>query len=136
MASVPLAKTRSLALAAGLAACTSAATDTPTSFPSLDTASQSRRYAVMQQALEKNESGQVSTWTNGDRVRGRVVPIATIRTSLYGWCREYEEQIGTPGANHRLVGIACRTDGQWLVVDIRSYVEHSRQATSVSKQHT
>jgi surface antigen len=49
----------------------------------------------MQQALEKNESGRVLTWEDGNRARGRVVPIATIDTALYGWCREYEERIGT-----------------------------------------
>jgi surface antigen len=78
----------------------------------------------MQNAFEKNQSGEISFWYESDRVRGRVVPIATIRTSLYGWCREYEERIATGRANHRLVGIACRTEtGQWLIVDIQSYVE-------------
>jgi surface antigen len=78
----------------------------------------------MQNAFEKNPSGQIAFWYENSRVRGRVVPIATIRTSLYGWCREYEERIATASANHRLVGIACRTEtGQWLIVDIRSYVD-------------
>ena len=116
-----------LAWAASLLACTSAVTETPGGFPGLDTTAQSRRYTAMQQALEKSESGQVSTWAIGSRAQGRVVPMATIRTALYGWCREYEEQIRTSVANHRLVGIACRmADGQWLVVDIRSYIERSQ----------
>src|SRR4051794_28235289 len=107
-----------------LSACTSTVPDTPAGFPMLDAIAQSRRYAAMQRALENNESGQVSTWVDGQRTQGRVVPIETFRTSLYGWCREYEERIGTFGANHRLVGIACRTtSGQWMVVDIRSYAE-------------
>ena len=109
---------------ASVVACTSAVTDTPGSFPGLEATAQSRRYNAMQQALEKNASGQISIWEDGKRARGRVVPIATIRTTLYGWCREYEEQIRTSATNHRLVGIACRTtNGQWLVVDIHSYVE-------------
>ena len=119
-----LAHTRKLGWLASVAACTSAVTQTPGGFPALDAVAQSRRYSAMQQALENNVSGQMSFWAQGSRVRGRVVPIATIRTSLYGWCREYEERIGTSTANHRLVGIACRTtNGRWLVVDIHSYEE-------------
>ena len=119
-----LAHTRKLGWLASVAACTSAVVETPGGFPALDAGAQVRRYGAMQQAFENNVSGQVSFWAESSRVRGRVVPIATIRTSLYGWCREYEERIETSIANHRLVGIACRTaNGQWLVVDIRSYVE-------------
>ena len=84
----------------------------------------------MQKAFENNLSGDVAFWHENSRVRGRVVPIATIRTSLYGWCREYEERITTDRTNHRLVGIACRTEAsQWLIVDIRSYVEVPQKST-------
>lgn len=111
-----------------VAACTPAVREQPGAFPALDAVAQARRYSAMQNAFESNESGQITYWDENSRVRGRVVPIATIRTSLYGWCREYEERIATYADNHRLVGIACRTDGgQWLVVDIRSYVEEASQ---------
>jgi surface antigen len=124
MAWRPLVNASSVVWVASLVACTSAVTEAPGGFPALDATAQSRRYNAMQQALEKNESGRVLTWEDGNRARGRVVPIATIDTALYGWCREYEERIGTSAANHRLVGIACRMkNGQWLVVDIRSYIE-------------
>jgi surface antigen len=117
-----------LACAASVAGCTPGVREQPGAFPPLDAVAQSRRYAAMQNAFESNESGQITYWDENGRVRGRVAPIATIRTSLYGWCREYEERIATDAANHRLVGIACRTEnGQWLVVDIRSYVERTSQ---------
>ena len=124
MAWRPLVNASSVVWVASLVACTSAVTEAPGGFPALTATAQSRRYNAMQQALEKNESGRVLTWEDGNRARGRVVPIATIDTTLYGWCREYEERIGTSAANHRLVGVACRMkNGQWLVVDIRSYIE-------------
>jgi surface antigen len=113
-----------LVCAANLAACASVVREQPGAFPALDAAAQARRYTAMQNALESSQSGHITYWDENSRVRGRVVPIATIRTALYGWCREYEERIATYAGNHRLVGIACRTeDGQWLIVDIRSYVE-------------
>lgn len=126
---IVLALTADLALLAGLIACApvvteppSGFTETPSGFPGLDAAAQARRYRAMQQALEHNVSGQVTRWAETQRVGGGVVPIETVRTSLYGWCRDYEERIATSVGNHHLVGIACRTsDAQWLVVDIRSY---------------
>jgi surface antigen len=111
---------------ASIAACAPSTREEPGGFPALDAVAQTRRYTAMQNAFENNESGQITYWDENSRVRGRVVPIATLRTSLYGWCREYEERIASYSANHRLVGIACRTEnGQWLVVDIRSYVEEA-----------
>ena len=104
--------------------CASTATETPSAFPALDATAQARRYRAMQAALEHSPNGQAARWVENERVYGRVVPIETMRTALYGWCRDYEELISMSAENHRLVGIACRTsDGQWLVVDIRSYRE-------------
>src|SRR5262249_27754616 len=124
------ARVAALAFAASVPACTSTVSEKPGAFPALDAVAQARRYDAMQKAFENNPSGEIAFWYENSRVRGRVVPIATIRTSLYGWCREYEEQIATERTNHRLVGIACRTEaGQWLIVDIRSYVEESQKST-------
>lgn len=124
-----LTRAAALACAASVAACTGAAVrEQPGALPALDAVAQARRFSAMQAAFENNQSGQPSYWDENSRVRGRVVPVATIRTSLYGWCREYEERIATNADDHRLVGIACRSeDGQWLVVDIRSYVEDGAQ---------
>ena len=117
-----------LACLAGLAACSAATTEASGGFPALDAAAQGRRYSAMMQAFEKNLSGQAALWIENDRVRGSVIPLGTVHTSLYGWCREYEERIATPASRHHLVGIACRTDnGQWLIVDIRSYIEALRR---------
>jgi surface antigen len=125
-----LARLAALASAATVLSCTSTVTEKSGAFPALDAAAQAQRYDAMQKAFENNPSGQMGFWYESSRVRGRVVPIATIRTSLYGWCREYEERIATGRANHRLVGIACRTEaGQWLIVDIRSYVEGGEKST-------
>ena len=117
-----------LACLAGLAACSVATSETPGGFPALDATAQERRYSAMIQAFEKNLSGQAVLWMENDRVRGSVIPLETLHTSLYGWCREYEERIATAGAGHHLVGIACRAEnGQWLIVDIHSYLETQRR---------
>jgi surface antigen len=88
----------------------------------------------MMQAFEKNVSGKAALWMENDWVRGSVTPLKTLHTSLYGWCREYEERIATSAAGHHLVGIACRADnGQWLIVDIHSYVETPRQRQASSR---
>lgn len=122
-----------LACLVALAACSVATSEAPGGFPALDGTAQGRRYGAMMQAFEKNVSGQPALWVENDRVRGSVIPLETLHTTLYGWCREYEERIATSAAGHHLVGIACRTDnGQWLIVDIHSYVEipTGREASS------
>ena len=111
-----------------------ATTEAPGAFPALDATAQGRRYNAMMQAFEKNVSGRAALWMENDRVRGSVIPLESLHTSLYGWCRLYEERIATSVAGHHLVGIACRAadNGQWLIVDIHSYVEtpSRREASS------
>jgi surface antigen len=87
----------------------------------------------MMQAFEKNLSGQAALWAENDQVRGSVIPLETLHTSLYGWCREYEERIATSGGDHHLVGIACKDSGQWLIVDIHSYIEAQRRKEASSR---
>jgi surface antigen len=109
---------------AGLATCTPVTTETPGGFPALDATAQGRRYSAMMEALEKNLSGQPALWAENNRVRGSVIALKTLHTSVYGWRREYEERIATPAANYHLVGIACRVqNGEWSIVDIHSFVE-------------
>jgi hypothetical protein len=122
-----------LACLAALTACSLATTETPGGFPALDATAQERRYGAMMQAFERNPSGHATLWMENDRVRGRVIPLETLHTSLYGWCREYEERIATSAASHHLVGIACRNKGQWLIVDIHSYVEPPRRREASSR---
>src|SRR5215469_2248130 len=123
-----------LACLLGLTACSVATTEALGGFPALDATAQERRYSALMQAFEKNLSGQAVLWMENDRVRGSIIPLATIHTSLYGWCREFEERIATSASNHRLVGIACREDkGQWLIVDIYSYVETPRRQETSSR---
>jgi surface antigen len=80
---------------AGLATCTAVTTETPGGFPALDATAQGRRYSAMMEALEKNLSGQPALWAENNRVRGSVITLGTLHTSVYGWCREYEERIAT-----------------------------------------
>jgi surface antigen len=109
-------------------------TEAPGSFPALSAAAQARRYSAMMQALESNTSGQPVLWVESDRVRGSVIPLETLHTSKYGWCREYEERVATSSEGHHLVGIACRaSNGQWLIVDIRSYIEAPTRRSALSR---
>ena len=122
-----------LACLAGLAACSAATTEAPGSFPALDEIAQGHRYSAMMQAFEHNMSGQAALWTENDHVRGSVIPLETLHTSLYGWCREYEERIVTSATGHHLVGIACRAgNGQWLIVDVHSYIEAPKRREALS----
>jgi surface antigen len=88
----------------------------------------------MMHAFENNTSGQAVLWIENDGVRGSVIPLGSLHTSLYGWCREYEERIATPAAAHHLVGIACRADNaRWLIVDIHSYIEAPGRRAALSR---
>jgi surface antigen len=129
----PLVRGRVLVWLAGLAACSAATAEAPGGFPTLTATAQARRYGAMMQAFESNMSGQAVLWSENDRVRGSVIPLETLHTSSYGWCREYEERIATSATSHHLVGIACRADNhQWLIVDIHSYVEAPRRREALS----
>ena len=87
----------------------------------------------MMQAFEHNTSGRAALWVENDGVRGSVIPLETLHTSLYGWCREYEERIATSATGHHLVGIACRAgNGQWLIVDVHSYIEAPKRREALS----
>jgi surface antigen len=106
-----------------LAGCAAVATDTPADLPSLDAAAQARRYEIVEDTLEHNASGQPALW-DAPGLRGSVIPLATVPSSTYGWCRDYEERIATSVRNYRLVGLACRdSKGQWLVLDMRPFIE-------------
>jgi surface antigen len=107
-----------------LAGCTPAIREAPGALPALTADAQAQRYNAFQQALERNLSGEEVRWSAPESAYGSVVPIETVATSLYGWCRDYQERIATGNRRHCIVGIACRTqEGTWLVVDTRPYNE-------------
>lgn len=89
--------------------------------PVLSADAQAARYAAVQHALETERSGRAVGWTDpGGSARGLVRPLSTMRSRLWGWCRDYEERVVAAGQSDALVGIACRSPSRrWLVLDIR-----------------
>ena len=107
-----------------LAGCTRPPAETPSALPALDEGAQMQRYAAVQYALENGQGGQPTLWLASESVRGSVAPLETVRSSTWGWCRDYEELITDGPKHYRLVGIACRKSGRgWLVLDIRPFAE-------------
>ncbi|MDQ2803992.1 MAG: hypothetical protein M3Y41_15450 [Pseudomonadota bacterium] len=82
---------------------------------------QAKRYAAVQNALEHDASGYARLWDDpGEAAHGSVLPLATVRSAAYGWCRDYEERISASTRQYHLVGVACRSGPGWLVLDLRS----------------
>jgi surface antigen len=107
--------------------CTTGPPETPTGLPMLDQNAQLERFAAVQYALENDQGGQPTLWQGSGDVRGSIAPLETVRSSAYGWCRDYEELITSGPKRYRLVGIACRKPSQgWLVLDVRPFAEPSR----------
>ncbi len=81
---------------------------------SLDCQDQQYHYDTTQNALEKEKTGQTSTWTNPDTGHsGDVTPTRTY--TLEGQpCRDFTQTIYVDGANEYIEGTACRQeDGVW-----------------------
>ncbi len=78
--------------------------------------------AYMQQAattgLEKNRSGQSSTWRNPDSGHsGTVTPTQTVQVAGRD-CRDYESTVTIDGKTERAIGRACRnSDGTWQITN-------------------
>jgi surface antigen len=107
-----------------ISSCTTPPVETPTGLPALDGSAQAQRFAAVQYALENDQGGHPTLWQGSGDVRGSVAPLETVRSSTYGWCRDYEELITSGPKRYRLVGIACRKPGQgWLVLDVRPFAE-------------
>lgn len=76
----------------------------------------------MQQALEKNRTNQVSSWTNPDTgTRYEVKPVRTYtRPAPSGkpqYCREFLSEAVINGEKQKIYGKACRQpDGSWKVI--------------------
>lgn len=69
-------------------------------------------------ALEKNRTGQSSTWVNPDSgAEVTVVPRRTWQNAEGEYCREYETEVVIGGEVKKAFGTACRQpDGEWKVV--------------------
>lgn len=89
-----------------------------TAQPALPDTALSLRVAGLQQALERNQSGQPATWTDpasGDT--GDVQPIRTMQSDKYGWCRDFAEAIHASGRTYHLEGTGCRDrSGIWNII--------------------
>jgi hypothetical protein len=76
------------------------------------------RIAGMQQALERKLSGEATPWhdpATGDA--GEVLPVRTLRSTQYGWCRDFAESIRSAGRVYALQGTGCRNpSGVWDIV--------------------
>jgi surface antigen len=69
-------------------------------------------------ALERNKTGQTSTWVNPDTgAQITVQPTRTFQEPSGQYCREYKTEIIVDGKKQEAYGTACRQpDGQWKIV--------------------
>lgn len=83
---------------------------------SLDSKSKSALQEQFQQALEKNKSGQTSTWKDSVAAISIVTtPIATFSKSGIP-CRQYEQKILQAAQKNSYFGLACRSNkGNWRI---------------------
>lgn len=68
--------------------------------------------------LERNRSGERSTWVNPDnQSEVTVTPIRTYQNSSEEYCREYTTEVRVGGEVRSAYGTACRQpDGSWRIV--------------------
>lgn len=81
---------------------------------SLDDADELRAAHV----LEKNKTGQASSWENPDKgTEVTVVPTKTYQAPSGEYCREYQTEVTVGGKVQKAYGTACRQpDGQWKII--------------------
>lgn len=70
-----------------------------------------------QAAIERNKTGEASTWTNPDNGnRYTVKPKRTYQRANHQYCREYTMTADIAGKKQQTYGTACRQpDGSWKV---------------------
>lgn len=85
---------------------------------SLDRADRAAMQQTTQTALENNQSGQTSTWSNPDSGNsGTVTPQAATTNNAGQPCREYHQTVMIGGQEETAYGTACRQeDGSWKIV--------------------
>lgn len=86
---------------------------------SLDNADRLQMQQTTQTALERNRTGQVSTWVNPDSGHaGTVTPVRTWQDAAGSPCREYTQTVRIGGRTEDAYGRACRQpDGSWKIVN-------------------
>jgi hypothetical protein len=94
--------------------------DYTTAEPALPDSALRLRVARIQQALEHDLSGDTVSWNDpatGDN--GDVLPLRTVRSRQYGWCRDFAEHIRAAGRAYSLQGTGCRNAaGIWDIVEL------------------
>ncbi|GIK96836.1 MAG: hypothetical protein BroJett029_10450 [Alphaproteobacteria bacterium] len=85
---------------------------------SLDEKDRQTAYQTDQEALENNEDGESSSWSNPDTgASGSTTPTDSFQTAQ-GTCRTYEKTIINDGKAEQTTGKACRnSDGLWVEVN-------------------
>ncbi len=86
---------------------------------SLDNADRLAMRNTSQNALERNQIGQASSWSNPDSGhRGTVTPTRTYQAASGDPCREYQQTVTIDGKTEQAFGRACRQpDGSWKIVN-------------------
>ncbi|MFC1666064.1 RT0821/Lpp0805 family surface protein [Pseudomonadota bacterium] len=71
-----------------------------------------------QEALERNKTGETTTWVNPDSGGEiSVVPTRTYKDKSGDYCREYTTEVEVAGKKETAFGTACRQpDGSWKIV--------------------
>ena len=82
---------------------------------SLDRADQLFQERATQAALEKNPTGQATTWTNPDSGHtGMVTPVKTYEHQGRP-CRDFTQQVTIEGKTETVTGRACRDRHGWTM---------------------
>lgn len=86
---------------------------------SLDKADRIYATQTANNALESNQTGQPSSWSNPDSGHsGSITPTRTVQTYDRSPCRDYETTVTIDGRTETAIGRACRqSDGTWKVVN-------------------
>jgi hypothetical protein len=88
--------------------------------PSLPDSALRLRIVRIQQALEHEMSGDATSWHDprtGDG--GDVLPVRTVQSGQYGWCRDFAEHIRAAGRAYNLAGTGCRNaSGIWDIIEL------------------
>lgn len=85
---------------------------------SLDKEDRQTAYQTDQAALEHNDDGESSSWSNpANDTGGSITPVASMQTAS-GECRAYEKSVVVDGEVEQTTGTACRnSDGLWVEAD-------------------
>lgn len=85
---------------------------------SLDERDRETAYQTDQTALEHNDDGESSSWSNPENdTGGSITPVSSLQTAG-GQCRDYEKSVVVDGKVEQTKGTACRnSDGLWVEAD-------------------